>query len=197
MSKFLLQRLLIAIPTLLVVTFVVFMIVHLIPGDPAQILAGDTATAAQIPELRAEWGLDQPLLVQYATYMQNLLQGNMGRSIASRQPVAWEISERYPSTLTLALCAIVVATTLGLGLRNHRRHAPVHAMGLWQHGLVAGRHLHPHLLVRPHYDFDLLGLSGRAAIGRHGHTHALDPAGREPGLFRCRRHCPADAFRPA
>ena len=60
-------------------------------------------------------GLDQPLLVQYTTYMQNLLQGNLGRSIASRQPVTWEVSERYPSTLTLALCAIVVATTLGLG----------------------------------------------------------------------------------
>jgi ABC-type dipeptide/oligopeptide/nickel transport system permease component len=115
LSKFLLQRLLIAIPTLLVVTFLVFLIIRFIPGDPAIILAGESASTQLVAEIRAEWGLDQPVFTQYAVYMGNLLQGNLGRSIASRQPVAWEITQRYPSTLTLACLAIVVATVLGLG----------------------------------------------------------------------------------
>lgn len=115
MSKFLLQRLLIAIPTLLVVTFLVFLIVRFIPGDPAIILAGESASTQVVADIRAEWGLDQPVLTQYVVYMQNLSRGNLGRSIASRQPVAWEITQRYPSTLTLACLAIVVATVLGLG----------------------------------------------------------------------------------
>jgi peptide/nickel transport system permease protein len=115
LSKFLLQRLLIAIPTLLVVTFLVFLIVRFIPGDPAIILAGESASTQLVNDIRQEWGLDQPVLTQYVVYMQNLAQGNLGRSIASRQPVAWEITQRYPSTLTLACLAIVVATVLGLG----------------------------------------------------------------------------------
>jgi peptide/nickel transport system permease protein len=115
LSKFLLQRFLIAIPTLLVVTFIVFMVIRLIPGDPAAIMAGDSASVEVIRDLRAEWGFDQPLLTQYGVYLGNLLTGNFGRSIASRQPVTWEIAQRYPSTLTLACLAIVVATVLGLG----------------------------------------------------------------------------------
>ncbi len=131
MSKFLLQRLLIAVPTLLVVTFLVFLIIRFIPGDPALILAGESASPQVVAELRAEWGLDQPVLTQYAVYMGNLAQGNLGRSIASHQPVIWEITQRYPSTLTLASLAIVVAIILGLGFGTIAAMRP---FTMWDYG---------------------------------------------------------------
>jgi peptide/nickel transport system permease protein len=115
MARFLLQRVLIAIPTLLLVTLLVFMIVHLIPGDPAQILAGDMATPQAVAELRAQWGLDRPLPVQYLAYLRNLAAGDLGRSVATRNPVTREIGDRYPTTLSLAASGIVVAAFLGLG----------------------------------------------------------------------------------
>ncbi len=115
MLRFLTQRMLIAIPTLLLVTLLVFMIVHLIPGDPAQILAGDMATPQAVAELRAQWGLDRPLPVQYVTYLKNLLAGDLGRSVATRNPVTREIGDRYPTTLGLAASGILVAALLGLG----------------------------------------------------------------------------------
>ncbi len=114
MLRFLFQRLVVTIPTLLVVTFMVFMIVHLIPGDPAQILAGDFATPQVVKELRAEWGLDRPLLVQYGSYLKNLAQGNLGTSIASRRPVTAEIADRYHTTLSLAFWGTLFAVALGL-----------------------------------------------------------------------------------
>ncbi len=115
MLRFLTQRVLIAIPTLLLVTLLVFMIVHLIPGDPAQILAGDMATPQAVAELRTQWGLDRPLPVQYLAYLRNLAAGDLGRSVATRNPVTREIGERYPTTLGLAATGILVAAILGLG----------------------------------------------------------------------------------
>jgi ABC-type dipeptide/oligopeptide/nickel transport system permease component len=109
------QRVLLAIPSLLLVTLLVFMVVRLIPGDPAQILAGDMATPQAVAELTVQWGLDRPLPVQYFTYLKNLLAGDLGRSIATRNPVTTEIGDRYPTTLGLAATGILVAAILGLG----------------------------------------------------------------------------------
>jgi peptide/nickel transport system permease protein/oligopeptide transport system permease protein len=109
------QRVLLALPSLLLVTLLVFMVVRLIPGDPAQILAGDMATPQAVADLRAQWGLDRPMPVQYVTYLKNLLAGDLGRSIATRNPVTTEIGDRYPTTLGLAATAILVAAILGLG----------------------------------------------------------------------------------
>ena len=113
--RFLMQRVLLAIPSLLLVSLLVFMVVRLIPGDPAQILAGDMATPQAVAELRAQWGLDRPLPVQYLTYIKNLLAGNLGRSVATRNPVTREIGDRYPTTVGLAATGILVAAILGLG----------------------------------------------------------------------------------
>jgi ABC-type dipeptide/oligopeptide/nickel transport system permease component len=113
--RFLMQRVLLAIPSLLLVSLLVFMVVRLIPGDPAQILAGDMATPQAVAELRAQWGLDRPLPVQYLTYLKNLLAGNLGRSVATRNPVTREIGDRYPTTVGLAATGILVAAILGLG----------------------------------------------------------------------------------
>jgi ABC-type dipeptide/oligopeptide/nickel transport system permease component len=91
------------------------MVVRLIPGDPAQILAGDMATPQAVADLRVQWGLDRPLPVQYFTYLKNLLAGDLGRSVATRNPVTREIGDRYPTTLGLAATGILVAAILGLG----------------------------------------------------------------------------------
>jgi peptide/nickel transport system permease protein len=115
MGRLVLGRLLIGVPTLLAVTVVVFAIVHLIPGDPARILAGDFATDETVAELRARWSLDRPLPVQYAVYLDRLLAGDLGRSIATSAPVGSELGERLLRTLELAVSAIAVAT-LGGGL---------------------------------------------------------------------------------
>jgi ABC-type dipeptide/oligopeptide/nickel transport system permease component len=109
------QRALLALPSLLLVTVLVFTIVHLIPGDPAQILAGDMATPQAVADLRAQWGLDRPLPIQYVAYLRNLAAGDLGRSIATRNPVTREIGDRFPTTLGLAASGILVAAILGLG----------------------------------------------------------------------------------
>ncbi|MFC2023647.1 ABC transporter permease [Chloroflexota bacterium] len=131
MRRFLLERLLIAIPTLLVVSMLVFMIVRLIPGDPATLLAGDWATPEVVAEMRAAWGLDQPLPVQYWVYLKNLVRGDLGRSIATRAPVVQEIAQRYPLTLSLAVSGIVIAVALGLSVGILAARRP---FSIWDYG---------------------------------------------------------------
>jgi ABC-type dipeptide/oligopeptide/nickel transport system permease component len=113
MARLVAGRLLIGIPTLLLVTALVFAIVRLIPGDPARILAGDFATDELVAELRARWHLDRPLPVQYAVYLGGLLRGDLGRSTATSAPVAPDLGDRFLRTLQLAGAAIVVAALLG------------------------------------------------------------------------------------
>jgi peptide/nickel transport system permease protein len=98
---------------LLAATLVAFAFIHLLPGDPVYALAGESATESEISSLRERFGLDRPLPEQYALYLRSLAQGDLGRSIVNRQPVAQEILRRLPATLQLALGAILVATLLG------------------------------------------------------------------------------------
>lgn len=102
------------VPTLLLVSLLVFLMMRLIPGDPAVILAGDFATAESVKQLRHEWGLDRPVAVQYLSYLKNLATGKMGLSIASRQPVTTEIAARFPVTLQLAFWGSIIAVLLGV-----------------------------------------------------------------------------------
>lgn len=113
MTRLIAGRLAAAVPTLLAVSLCVFAIVRLIPGDPARVLAGDFATDSVIEELRHRWRLDEPLPVQYATYVAGLARGDFGRSIASTTPVLPELLERFERTLELALAAIAVAVAVG------------------------------------------------------------------------------------
>ena len=113
MTRLIAGRLAAAVPTLLAVSLCVFAIVRLIPGDPARILAGDFATDSVVEELRHRWRLDEPLPVQYATYVAGLVRGDFGRSIASTTPVLPELLERFERTLELALAAIAVAVAAG------------------------------------------------------------------------------------
>lgn len=111
-----LRRALAALPTLVGVLVVVFLVVHLIPGDPVRALLGDQATAEQIARTRQDLGLDQPLVVQFLDYLARLLRGDLGVSIASRQPVADQIAARLPSTATLAIAGVLMSVVIGVPL---------------------------------------------------------------------------------
>jgi peptide/nickel transport system permease protein len=107
-------RLLVAVPTLLAVSVLVFAIVRLLPGDPARILAGDFATDAVVAELRTRWQLDRPLPVQYAVYLAGLVRGDLGRSTATSLPIAADLAGRFLRTVELAVAAIALSALVGI-----------------------------------------------------------------------------------
>jgi ABC-type dipeptide/oligopeptide/nickel transport system permease component len=111
-----LRRLLMAIPVVLGVATLVFSLIHLVPGDPAQAMLGETASASDVAELRAALGLDRPLLVQYGHYMAGLAVGDLGTSFRFRTPVTAEIAQRLGPTAELAAAAIAVAIVVAIPL---------------------------------------------------------------------------------
>lgn len=114
MTVYIFRRLLQMIPVMLGVTIVVFLIMQLVPGDPARLLAGEGATPEQIQAIRESLGLNKPLIQQYIDYLSQVLQGNLGTSMVTNSPVLEEILIRLPTTVELALASIFVAVTLGL-----------------------------------------------------------------------------------
>jgi len=103
-------------PTLLGLTLVVFAVSHIIPADPARVMAGENASPEQVEALRQKFGLDQPLPLQFVRYLHDLASGDMGISLYSQRPVAHDLLMRLPATFELALAAIIVAVLLGLPL---------------------------------------------------------------------------------
>ncbi len=116
MATYILRRILISIPILFLVVTVVFFAFQLIPGDPARMYAGDDASLAEVEQIRADLGLDQPVLVQYTSYLSRLIRGDLGTSIFTRRPVIEEIRGRFWNTMKLSLAAITVATVLGMSM---------------------------------------------------------------------------------
>lgn len=114
MSIYILRRFLQMIPVVLGVTVVVFLIMQLVPGDPARLLAGEGATPEQVEAIRASLGLNKPLIQQYLDYLSHVLQGDLGKSMVTNSPVLDEILIRLPTTVELAIASIFVAVTLGL-----------------------------------------------------------------------------------
>ena len=114
MRAFLTRRLLLLVPTLLGVTLATFLMLHLTPGDPVTIMLGEFASASDVARLRAELGLDRPILVQYLKFLGRAVRGDLGSSIRSRRPVQEEIAERLPPTMVLALAAQVLAVCAGI-----------------------------------------------------------------------------------
>jgi peptide/nickel transport system permease protein len=114
--RYVYRRLLLAVPTVLGVATLVFLLIHLIPGDPVEVMMGETARAADKAYLRHRLGLDQPLAVQYARYLHHLACANLGRSLHSGRSVRRLIVARYPATLELAGAALLVALCLALPL---------------------------------------------------------------------------------
>ncbi len=116
MTLFILKRIVLIFPVLLGVSFAAFMMSHLVPGDPVAVMLGEQATREDYDNLREQLGLNDPLWQQYLRYITNALQGDLGTSIRSKQPVLTEILDRFPSTFTLAASACIVAAIVGITL---------------------------------------------------------------------------------
>ncbi len=114
--EFLLRRLLWTLPVLLGVLTLVFFLLHLVPGDPVDVMLGESALPADREQMRAQLGLDRPIAVQYVVYLRNTLSGDLGTSFTSRRAVVAEIAERLPATLELMLGAMAVAFAIALPL---------------------------------------------------------------------------------
>ncbi len=118
MTRYLLRRLLLALPTVLGVVTLVFILIHLVPGDPVDVMLGETARSIDKVHLRHQLGLDRPLASQYARYLAHLAHADLGRSLHSGRPVRRMIVAKYPATLELAgaaLClALLIAVPLGV-----------------------------------------------------------------------------------
>ncbi|MDH6523313.1 peptide/nickel transport system permease protein [Streptomyces sp. SAI-135] len=114
MTTYLIKRCLQVFPVLFGVSLIAFWMIHAIPGDPAQILLGQTASPDQVARLRASMGLDQSLFVQYGDFLSHAVRGDFGVSIAAGRPVVTELLERLPATLELTACAMIVAIVVGV-----------------------------------------------------------------------------------
>jgi peptide/nickel transport system permease protein len=114
MLRFIGGRLLGTVPVLLILSVGVFLMLHLTPGDPVQIMLGQDADPQSIAALRSELGLDQPLPVQYARWLGNVVRGDLGRSIRTHQPVMEAIVTRLPVTIELSLVSLIISLAIGL-----------------------------------------------------------------------------------
>lgn len=110
------RRFLYMLPTLLLVTVVVFFLIHLVPGDPARVIAGMEATEKEVAELRAQLGLDRPLAVQYGIYLTSALRGDLGSSYFFKEPVSKLIAERLPATVELGSFALILSVLVAIPL---------------------------------------------------------------------------------
>jgi len=112
MLSYILKRLALTLPTLSLVSIAVFLLIRLIPGDPALVLLGEGADAAALAGLRADLGLDRPLPLQFVSWLQHALRGDLGRSIVSGEPVAGLILQRFGLTAVVVLIAVTAATVI-------------------------------------------------------------------------------------
>lgn len=116
MIQYAIRRLLMAIPTLFLMLTVIFVLVRLVPGDPAIVILGDRATEESLTRLRAQLGLDQPIYVQYLQFLGNIVTGNLGHSMTSGRTVLHEVAVVLPYTLELTAAALVIGSILGVPL---------------------------------------------------------------------------------
>lgn len=121
--RYITSRLLYTIPVLWLVVSVVFLLIHLVPGDPIQQMLGESASPGDVQALRHAYGLDVPIGRQYVNYWKGVLRGDLGRSLRLDQPVTRVILQRYPSTLQLTIAAMIVALLISIpaGVRSARR----------------------------------------------------------------------------
>lgn len=134
MFAYTVKRLLTLIPTLLAASILVFLFIHLIPGDPAAILLGDTATPEEVAQLTAEMGLDRPIYIQYAYWLGNVLQGDFGTSVFFGQPVLSVIASGAETSILLASMTMVWIIMVGIpvGILSATKH------GTWVDQLTSG-----------------------------------------------------------
>jgi len=115
MFTFILRRLVQTLVVLIIVTFIVFLLLYLIPGDPARTMLGIEASAQDVAALRSQLGLDRPMMAQYGHWLFHVLQGDLGRSIQFHQPVSHLIKTRLPVSIYVGVLALLLSTILGVG----------------------------------------------------------------------------------
>ena len=125
MSRYVFLRLLFAVPALWLIVTLVFLLVHIVPGDPVQQMLGEGARGEDLQQLRHALGLDVPLAKQYAHYLQGVAHGDLGESFRFREPVTRVVLEHYPATLELAVVALLICATISIpsGLLAAQRRA--------------------------------------------------------------------------
>ena len=123
MTRFIIRRVLLAIPTLFGVLVVAFLLLYVAPGDPVESMIGERADSATIARLRAQLHLDDPLPVRFGHYVASVVTGDLGRSYITNRPITQDIRERFPKTAQLAGAAMLLATVIGvtLGVLSARR----------------------------------------------------------------------------
>jgi peptide/nickel transport system permease protein len=114
MSQYILKRLFFSLITLIGITFFVFLTIHLIPGDPVEIIAGGEADEPTKAQIRKSLGLDEPLAVQYIAYMAGLIRGDLGRSLWTRKPVISEVWNRAAATLELGIFGLIISIAIAI-----------------------------------------------------------------------------------
>lgn len=114
MARYVLRRLLLMLPVALLVAVIVFALIRLTPGDPVLVYAGEEKDPVALDALRHEYGLDQPMPVQFVSWLGHALRGDLGRSLRTRQPVTEAILERVPATLTLGVTALLLSISIAL-----------------------------------------------------------------------------------
>jgi ABC-type dipeptide/oligopeptide/nickel transport system permease component len=177
MIRYLGLRLLLAIPALWLIVTMVFLLAHIVPGDPVLQMLGEGAQVSDVQQLRHELGLDAPLRVQYEHYLGGVLRGNLGESIRFQEPVADVVLSHYPATLELAFFALLVcgaiAIPAGVFAAERRGTATDHAVGVFTlFGLsVPNFALGPVLILIFSVALGWLPVSGRGGI-----SHLILPA---------------------
>ena len=170
MLSFIIRRLALTVLVLFGVATLVFSLIHLVPGDPAQAMLGDGASPEDIAQLRTRLGLDRPLTEQYVAYLKGLSRGDLGTSLRTQQPVRAQIAERLPATAELASAAMVVAVLLAIPLGLiaavwQGRWIDQGAMGLALVGIsVPGFWLGPLLALIFSVELGWLPVSGRGTL---------------------------------
>ncbi len=170
MLRHILQRFLLTLPALWLVLTLVFLMIHIVPGDPVEQMLGEGAAPGELAQLRHTLGLDLPLHVQYGKYLWQLAHGDLGQSFKFQAPVRRIIFERYPATLQLAFLALVVCASIAIPagvLAAHRRgHAADRAIGVFTLlGLaVPNFALGPVLILLFSIELGFLPVSGRSSV---------------------------------
>ena len=191
MSKYVLKRLAMLIPVLIGVTFMVYFILSLSPGDTAAMIAGESADAETIEATRKDLGLDQPVIVQYGKYMLNLLHGDMGKSYKTKRDVFPTIMAAFPNTAKLAFWSILVAVAIALPIgiiSATRQYSAIDNVGMV--AALLG-------VATPNFWLGLMLIILKpwmASIRRYGILEELHYAGDHPWYRRRSTDLPYDAF---
>jgi ABC-type dipeptide/oligopeptide/nickel transport system permease component len=173
MLRHLLKRFLLTLPALWLVLTLVFLMIHIVPGDPVEQMLGEGAAPGAAAQLRQSLGLDQPLRVQYGRYLAGLFRGDLGQSFKFQAPVRQIIFERYPATLQLAFLALFVCALIAIPagvLAAHRRgQTPDRLVGVFTlFGLaIPNFALGPLLILLFSIEIGLLPVSGRNGVGSY------------------------------